>query len=51
MVLEPGEQTTLSMRFMMTASMAGLHDFRVYLPNNDPDWGDRTLTVVSNWVR
>jgi hypothetical protein len=51
MVLEPGEETTLSMSFMMTASMDGAHDFRVYLPTNDTLWGDRTLKVLSNWVR
>jgi hypothetical protein len=51
MVLEPGQQTTLSMSFMMTANMAGQHDFRVRLPTNDSLWGERTLTVLSNWVR
>ncbi len=51
MVVEPGQQTTLSMSFMMTASMDGPHDFRVHLPTNDTAWGDRTLQVLSNWVR
>jgi hypothetical protein len=50
MVLEPGQQTTLSMRFMMTTAMDGPHDFRVQLATNDPAWGNRTLRVLSNWV-
>ena len=50
MALEPGQQTTLTLRFMMHAGMAGPHDFRVFLPSNDARWGERTLTVLSNWV-
>ncbi len=50
MVLDPGQQTTLTLRFMMHAGMDGPHDFRVSLPSNDAAWGDRTLTVLSDWV-
>jgi hypothetical protein len=50
MVLQPGEETTLAMRFMMTVGMGGFHDFRVILPTNDTAWGDSTLQVLSNWV-
>lgn len=50
MALKPGEQTTLSMSFMMHQGMDGMHDFRVNLPNNDPSWGDKELVVLSNWV-
>ena len=50
MVLEPGQRTTLALRFMMTEGMGGPHDFRVHLPSNDREWGDRTLTVLSDWV-
>jgi hypothetical protein len=50
MVLKPGQTTKLSMQFMMHAGMDGMHDFRVHLPSNDKTWGDRTLTVLSNWV-
>ena len=50
MVLQPGQSTELSMSFMMHGNMGGPHDFRVHLPTNDPQWKDRTLTVVSNWV-
>jgi hypothetical protein len=50
MVLEPGQQTTLAMQFMMHAGMEGLHDFRVHVPTNDPDNRDKELVVLSNWV-
>ena len=50
MVLTPGESTTLSMQFTMHEGMDGPHDFRVHLPNNDPEQPNRTLTVLSNWV-
>jgi len=50
MVLDPGAETELSMRFMMTADMSGPHDFRVQLETNDPAWGDSTLKVLSDWV-
>ena len=35
----------------MHGDMGGFHDFRVHLPNNDPQQPDRTLTVLSNWVQ
>lgn len=44
------EQTTLSMTFTMHAEMEGKHDFRVHIPNNDPERGDIELVVLSNWV-
>ncbi len=50
MVLEPGQQTTLSLEFSMHGDMGGLHDFRVHILSNDRQWGDRTLTVLSDWV-
>ncbi len=50
MVLEAGQQTTLTLRFSMVGDMGGLHDFRVHLTSNDREWGDRTLTVLSDWV-
>jgi hypothetical protein len=49
MALKPGETTTLDMKFMMHEGMDGMHDFRVHLPSNDNAWGDKTLTVLSNW--
>jgi hypothetical protein len=51
MTLQPGETTTLSMKFMMHGAMGGKHDFRVHIPNNDPNQKDITLTVLSNWVQ
>jgi hypothetical protein len=50
MVLKSGETTTLSMEFLMHGDMGGMHDFRVHLSSNDSAWGDKTLTVLSNWV-
>jgi hypothetical protein len=50
MALAPGETTRLSMRFMMHGDMGGPHDFRVHLPNNDPEWQASTLQVLSNWI-
>jgi hypothetical protein len=50
MALGPGEQTTLTLWFMMHGDMGGLHGFRVHLPTNDSAWGERTLTVLSDWV-
>lgn len=50
MTLQPGETTTLSMQFMMHGNMGGKHDFRVHIPNNDPDRKDMTLAVLSNWI-
>lgn len=50
MTLQPGQTTTLSMKFTMGENMGGKHDFRVHIPNNDPDQKDLTLTVLSNWI-
>jgi hypothetical protein len=50
MVLKPGEQTIISMSFMMHEGMDGMHDFRVHVPNNDPDQSNKELVVLSNWV-
>ena len=50
MVLNPGEQTTMSMSFTMHQGMEGLHDFRVHMPSNDPAWDEKELVVLSNWV-
>jgi len=49
MVLKPGESTILDMAFMMHAGMDGMHDFEVHIPSNDSTWGEKTLTVLSNW--
>ena len=50
MALDPGERTTVSMRFMMHGEMGGLHDFRVHLVTNVPNQPGRELTVLSDWV-
>jgi hypothetical protein len=50
MVLQPGEQTTLTMTFTMHEGMDGPHNFRVHIPNTDPEQKEKTLVVLSNWV-
>jgi hypothetical protein len=50
MVLDPGERTLLSVRFMMHGDMGGPHDFRIHLATNDPAQPDRELVVLSNWT-
>ena len=50
MVLQPGERTTIAMRFTMHRGMDGPHDFRLHLTTNDPDESDRVVKVLSNWV-
>ncbi len=50
MVLNPGETTTVSMKFMMHGDMGGMHNFRLHMPTNDPAMPDQTATVLSNWV-
>ena len=50
MVLNPGQQATVSMRFMMHGDMGGPHDFRLHLRTNDPARPDYTVSVLSNWV-
>ncbi|MBI4630875.1 MAG: hypothetical protein HZB17_06700 [Chloroflexi bacterium] len=51
MTLQPGERTTVYMKFGMHGpSMAGKHNFRVHLITNDPAEKDRGVTLISNWV-
>ncbi len=35
----------------MHAGMEGFHDFRVHLITNDPAEPEKTLVVLSNWVK
>jgi hypothetical protein len=49
MTLKPGEETDLSMQFMMHPGMEGPHDFRVHVKTNDPKEPDKELVVLSNW--
>jgi len=48
---ESKEKTALSMSFMMHGDMGGKHNFRVHVPTNDPSQPDKTMKVLSNWVR
>ncbi len=50
MVLNSGETTTVTVRFMMHGDMGGAHHFRLHLPTNDPAQADVTASVLSNWL-
>ncbi|MBK8023506.1 MAG: DUF1573 domain-containing protein [Chloroflexi bacterium] len=50
MTLQPGEETTITLRFTMHEMMGGPHEFRVHVLTNDPDQGEIPLTILSNWI-
>lgn len=50
MTLQPGEETTISLRFTMHNMMGGAHEFRVHVPTNDPTQAVIPLTILSNWI-
>jgi hypothetical protein len=50
MTLQPGEETTISLRFTMHEMMGGPHEFRVHVATNDPDQAAIPLTILSNWL-
>ncbi len=50
MVLQPGQSTQLTMKFMMHGDMGGPHDFRLHLLTNDPTQPDKEIKLLSNWV-
>jgi len=51
MVLRSGENTILSMKFMMRGDMGGMHDFRVHILSNDPTNTDLVSPILSNWIQ
>jgi hypothetical protein len=50
MTIQPGEEATISLRFTMHEMMGGPHEFRVYVPTNDPTQPVIPLTILSNWI-
>ena len=48
--LKPGEESTVSMQFMMHEGMDGPHEFRVHVLTNDPVQGEQQVVVRSNWI-
>ncbi len=50
MTLQPGEETTISLRFTMHNMMGGAHEFRVHVLTNDPTQTVIPLTILSNWI-
>jgi hypothetical protein len=49
--IQPGQEATLSMTFVMHEGMDGQHDFRILLETNDPFNPSQELTVLSNWIQ
>ncbi|MBZ0304308.1 MAG: DUF1573 domain-containing protein [Anaerolineae bacterium] len=49
-VLQPGDQATVSMRFMMHDGMDGQHEFRVHVLTTDPENPEQQVIVRSNWL-
>lgn len=50
MILQPGEETTISLHFTMHNMMGGAHEFRVHVLTNDPTQAVIPLTILSNWI-
>ena len=48
--LNPGEEATISTRFMMHGNMGGKHDFLAHVLTDDPLEPDKQVHILSNWV-
>ncbi len=48
--LNPGEEATVSTRFMMHGDMGGKHDFLAHILTDDPTEPDKQVRILSNWV-
>jgi hypothetical protein len=48
--LNPGEEATVSTRFMMHGDMGGKHDFLAHVLTDDPTEPDKQVHILSNWV-
>ena len=49
-VIQPGQEATLSLTYMMHTGMGGKHRFNINLQTNDPTQPTKQLVVLSNWV-
>jgi len=47
--LQPGQQTLISMDFMMHEGMGGKHLFEVAVKTNDPTQAVKKFLVASDW--
>jgi hypothetical protein len=47
--LQPGQESLLTMDYMMHEGMAGPHEFHVYVQTNDPVEPEKILVVKSDW--
>jgi hypothetical protein len=48
--INPGEEATVSVRFMMHGNMGGKHDFLTHVLTDDPLEPDKQVHILSNWV-
>lgn len=49
-VIQPGQEATITLNFMMHDGMGGKHRFDIDLQTNDPTHPHKQLIVLSNWV-
>ena len=48
--IDPGQEGTITLDFMMHEGMGGKHRFNINLKTNDPQEPNKLLVVLSNWV-
>ncbi len=51
MTLEPGQETTLDVRFSMHEGMGGPHRFAIEVPSSDPVQPVTSFTVAASYPR
>ena len=49
-VIQPGQEATITLNFMMHQGMGGKHRFNIDLQTNDPTEPTKQLVVLSNWI-
>jgi hypothetical protein len=48
--LNPGDEATVSMSFMMDGDMVGQHEFLAHIMTDDPVQPDKQVRILSNWL-
>lgn len=48
--IDPGQEGTITLDFMMHQGMGGKHRFNINLKTNDPNEPNKQLVVLSNWI-
>ena len=49
-VIQPGQEATVSLTYMMHTGMGGKHRFNIDLQTNDPTQPTKQLVTLSNWI-